>query len=94
MAPLLIGLTPSAFAQMPSHVQFEHGKDHTVLSGAIVGREYHYFLLHARSGQTMTAKLPVTDTNGDGTPSSTSCPPGAMTSPFSTARRAKTGQVP
>lgn len=71
----LTGGVPAA-AQSSSPVQFPHGKDHAVLSGTIAGHEYHDYLLRAKAGQTMTARLTVTGTNGHGSAFFNVLPPG------------------
>jgi hypothetical protein len=74
---LSLGLTPPAAAQMSSPIHFAKGADHAVLSGTIVGHEYHDYVLRARAGQTMAVKLTVTGTNGDGSAFFNILPPGS-----------------
>ncbi len=74
---LAIALSAPTSAQMSSEVQFQHGKDHAVLSGTITGHEYHDYVLRARAGQTMAVKLTVDGTNGDGSAFFNILPPGS-----------------
>lgn len=76
-ALLAFGLSLPAAAQTSSPIQFAKGADHAVLSGTIVGHEYHDYVLRARAGQTMAVKLTVTGTNGDGSAFFNILPPGS-----------------
>ena len=62
----LLALAPPAFAQDSVPVSFPSGASGTTINGTIVGDEYIDYVLNARAGQTMTASLRVTGTNGNG----------------------------
>jgi hypothetical protein len=67
-------------AQRTAQVRFQPGTTSAKLSGTIKGDEYFDYVLRAQRGQTMSVKLNVEGTNGNGSVFFNILPPGSSPS--------------
>ncbi|MEW9807850.1 hypothetical protein [Mesorhizobium marinum] len=76
-AVLAAAVAHPALAQESATVHFPAGSDGTTVSGSITGHAYFDYVLGANAGQTMSASLQITETNGDGSVYFNVLPPGS-----------------
>lgn len=74
---LALGVPVAGSAQQAAEVRFERGASGATLSGTITGNEYFDYRLGASEGQTMSAAIRVTGTNGNGSVFFNILPPGS-----------------
>lgn len=74
---LAITFSSAALAQMTAQLNFAPGTDHAAANGSVTGDEYFDYVLGASAGQTLSADLSITGTNGDGIAYFNVLPPGS-----------------